>query len=327
MVQSNHVIRSGLRRGNPSHSSVHYLFCSDPPPLHILSECSDALRPPAPCLALTHMRFIFLGTGTSAGIPAIGCRCRVCTSADPRDHRLRTSAAITFTDPSGQARVILIDPGPDLRQQALRARLDRLDAILITHNHVDHTWGLDEVRRFNAVMRRPIDIYAEAHTLDFLARVYQHIFDPSRNIQESFVATLIPHRLTPDQPIDLFGLRVTPIRLLHGRLPILGYKFETPYITNATSPFPLAYCTDVSGIPPESWQALTGLSTLVLDALRHRHHPTHFTLGQAIGVGQRVRARMTYFVHMAHDLGHAETEDELPEGMRLAYDGLILGTA
>jgi phosphoribosyl 1,2-cyclic phosphate phosphodiesterase len=273
------------------------------------------------------MRFTFLGTGTSAGIPAIGCHCEVCTSADPRDQRLRTSAAITFTDKSGQDRVILIDPGPDLRQQALRAKFDRLDAILITHNHVDHTWGLDEVRRFNAVMRQPIDIYAEPHTIDFLSRVYQHIFDPSRNIQESFVATLIAHRIAAEQPLDLFGLRILPIRLLHGRLPILGFRFDYPRDTAPNSPFPLAYCTDVSGIPPETWRHFEGVRTLVLDALRHRHHPTHFTLGQAIGVAQRVNAEQTYFVHMAHDLGHATTEADLPESMQLAYDGLVLSAA
>ncbi len=271
------------------------------------------------------MRFTFLGTGTSAGIPAIGCHCEVCTSTDPRDQRLRTSAAITLTDAHGHDRVILIDPGPDLRQQALRAKLDRLDAILITHNHVDHTWGLDEVRRFNAVMKQPIDVYAEPHTLEFLSRVYQHIFDPTKNIQQSFVATLIAHRIDADAPIDLFGLRITPIRLLHGRLPIVGFRVDVPGDSPADSPFPLAYCTDVSGVPPESWRHLEGLRTLVLDALRHRHHPTHFTLGQAIGVAHRAGADATYFVHMAHDLGHEATQAELPDRMWLAHDGLVLG--
>src|SRR5579862_876028 len=256
------------------------------------------------------MRFLFLGTGTSAGIPAIGCSCAVCTSTDPRDQRLRTAAAVQFTDPTGQERTILLDAGPDLRQQALRAGLTRCDAVLFTHNHVDHTFGLDELRRFNAVMRRPIDIYADQHTLDHLHRVYKHIFDRQANTNDSFVATLIPHKVELESPIDLYGVRFTPFRLLHGKLPILGYRIEPvpqvsstvprvsgssagPCISPTASLFPLAYCTDVSGIPPESWKLLSGVHTLVLDALRHRHHPTHFTLGQAVSVAHEVGAKQT----------------------------------
>ncbi len=276
------------------------------------------------------MLFRFLGTGTSSGIPAIGCSCAVCTSADPRDRRLRCSASIEFTDAKGHPRVVLIDPGPDLRQQALAAGLTRCDAILFTHNHVDHTWGLDEVRRFNAVMKAPIDIYAEEHTMEHLHRVYAHIFERDRNVNDSFVATLIPHRIGPEKVLDLYGLRVTPFRLLHGRLPVLGYRFEVGAGLGAGSgtgsPFPLAYCTDVSGIPPESWKHLAGLETLVLDALRHRHHPTHFTLGQAVGVAHEAAAKRTWFIHMSHDLGHAETDAGLPEGMGLAQDGQVLAT-
>ena len=282
------------------------------------------------------MRFLFLGTGTSAGVPAIGCDCRVCTSSDPRDQRLRTSAAVQFTDPGGRERTILIDASPDLRQQALRAKLRACDAVLFTHNHVDHTFGLDEVRRFNAVMQAPIDVYAEERTLEHLRRVYKHIFDKDDNVNDSFVATLITHRVEEalveaHRPIDLYGVHFTPIRLLHGRLPVLGFRIEPGPRLRAGrneedgSPFPLAYCTDVSGVPPQTWPALQGLRTLVLDALRHRRHPTHFTLGQAVGVAHEVGAAATWFVHMAHDLPHAQTDAELPEGMRLAYDGLVLG--
>jgi phosphoribosyl 1,2-cyclic phosphate phosphodiesterase len=272
------------------------------------------------------VRFEFLGTGTSAGVPTIGCECDVCRSDDPRDTRLRTSAAIRFTDPGGQERVILLDAGPDLRQQALRASLDRLDAILFTHNHVDHTFGLDEVRRFNVTMNAPVDVYAEDHTLEHLRRVYKHIFDKRSNVQDSFIATLIAHRLEPQSPLDLFGLRVTPIRLLHGRLPVLGFRLDAP--PGAPDPgriFPLAYCTDVSKIPPETWPALSGLRTLVLDALRVRHHPTHLTLDQAVDIAQRAGAASTWFVHMSHDLAHEATNAALPEGMALAHDGLVLG--
>lgn len=272
------------------------------------------------------MRFVFLGTGTSAGVPAIGCDCAVCTSEDPRDRRLRTSAAVIWTDPGGRERVALLDAGPDLREQSLRLGLKRCDAIFFTHNHVDHIFGLDEVRRFNALMGRPIDVFADAHTLASLRRVYQHIFDRDKNVNDSFVATLIPHTLEPGRPVELHGLRFTPFTLLHGGLPILGYRLERAAgAPDPDEPLPLAYCTDVSGIPPESWKHLRGLRTLVLDALRHRRHPTHFTVGQAVSVAHEARAGQTYFVHMSHDLPHETTDAELPEGMHLAYDGLTLG--
>ncbi len=269
------------------------------------------------------MRFVFLGTGTSAGVPAIGCDCGVCASSDPRDRRLRTSAALRFVDPSGQDRVILIDAGPDLREQALRNNLRRVDAILFTHNHVDHTFGLDEVRRFNVVMRTPIAVYADRHTLDHLGRVYAHIYERENNVNDSFVATLINHELRAEQSFELFGLRITPIPLLHGRLPVLGFRFDRAAAAPAP-PLPLAYCTDVSAIPPRSWRYLEGLSTLVLDALRHRKHPTHFSLQEAVSAADRIGAGRTFFVHMAHDLGHQETNATLPEGMALAHDGLEL---
>jgi phosphoribosyl 1,2-cyclic phosphate phosphodiesterase len=273
------------------------------------------------------VRFLFLGTGTSAGIPAIGCDCPVCTSADPRDQRLRTAAALQFADPAGHPRTILLDAGPDLRQQALRARLSRCDAVFFTHNHVDHIFGLDEVRRFNAVMNRPIDIYADRHTFESLERIYQHIFERDKNVNDSFVATLVSHRVEPGTAIDLHGLRFTPFRLLHGKLPILGYRIDHARPQNAPpgSPLPLAYCTDVSGIPPETWGCFTGLRTLVLDALRHRRHPTHLTVEQAVNIADRVQADRTYFIHMTHDLAHAQTEAQLPDRMHLAYDGLVLG--
>jgi phosphoribosyl 1,2-cyclic phosphate phosphodiesterase len=313
------------------------------------------------------MRFLFLGTGTSAGIPAIACDCAVCTSADPRDRRLRTSAAIQFPDPSLAAapgaglgesgafvaapagatasspahsltpspaqspapappwRTVLIDASPDLRQQALRHNLRRCDAILFTHNHVDHVFGLDEVRRFNVVQRSAIDVYADEHTLASLQRIYQHIFEQQRNVNKSFVATLIANRAAPGEAVDLHGLRFTPFRVMHGRLPILAYRVESAPGSAVRSPLlPLAYCTDVSSIPTDSWRYLEGVNTLVLDALRHRHHPTHLTVEQAVNIAERVGAGQSWFVHMTHDLSHAETDAGLPEGMHLAYDGLVL---
>jgi phosphoribosyl 1,2-cyclic phosphate phosphodiesterase len=276
------------------------------------------------------MRFVFLGTGTSAGVPAIGCDCAVCTSADPRDQRLRTSGLIQFRDPRGQERAILIDAGPDLRQQVLRCGLRRLDAILFTHNHVDHTFGLDEVRRFNVVMERAIDVYADDRTMEHLRRVFRHIFERDANVNDSFVATLIPHRIDAGEPFTLHGLRVTPIPLLHGKLSMLGFRFDAePGLGGAREGLgpgwlPMAYCTDLSGVPTDSWRILKGVRTLVLDALRHRRHPTHLTLGQAVSIAHEVGAERTYFVHMAHDLAHQATCDQLPEGMALAHDGLVL---
>lgn len=339
---------------------------------------------------ISDVRFTFLGTGTSAGVPAIGCDCAVCTSADPRDRRLRTSSLLEFTDGKGQPRAVLIDAGPDLREQALRHGMRRLDAILFTHNHVDHTWGLDEVRRFNAIQDGPIDVYADAHTDAHLRRVYTHIFDRDRNVNDSFVATLIGHRVEAGRAFSVHGLRVMPIPLLHGKLPVLGYRLEAeggdedgshstqraaesrggrrsprrateghgeqPGIgadveevgvrlrdgseaardegkedvaRNGSGLLPLAYCTDVSAVPPESWGMLKGLETLVLDALRDRRHPTHLTLDQALSIAERVDAKRTWFVHMSHDLGHAETTARLEQSghaarAALAHDGLTL---
>jgi phosphoribosyl 1,2-cyclic phosphate phosphodiesterase len=274
------------------------------------------------------MRLIFLGTGTSAGVPVIACDCRVCTSTDPRDRRLRTGAALRFSEPrpdgSSRERVVLIDATPDLRQQALASNLRRCDAILFTHNHVDHTFGLDEVRRFNAVQHSPIDIFADEHTLDHLNRIYAHIFDKHRNINDSFVATLIPRIIQPLVTFTLFNLTVTPLPLLHGKLPILGFRFDPA--PGQTHPLlPLAYCTDVSAIPPETWPHLRNLRTLALDALRYRRHPTHLCFNQAIEIAQQVEAEKTYFIHMTHDILHAEAEDELPENIHLAHDGLEIG--
>jgi phosphoribosyl 1,2-cyclic phosphate phosphodiesterase len=279
-------------------------------------------------LSIRDPKFTFLGTGTSSGVPVIGCDCEVCTSTDPRDSRLRTSACLEWTDPDGKPRCVLIDTSPDLRQQALKHKIRRVDAILFTHNHVDHTFGLDEVRRYNAMQQHAIDVYAEPRVIEFLKRVYQHIFDSDKNINQSFVATLIAFPIEPARPIDLHGLRFTPLRAMHGRLPVVGFRIEPapahPSPLTA-SLFPLIYLTDVSAIPNETWPLLEGCRTLVLDALRHRHHPTHLTLSQAIGIAQNVAAERTYFVHMTHDLGHAKTQAELPEGMQLAWDGLVLG--
>ncbi|MEC8895344.1 MAG: MBL fold metallo-hydrolase [Planctomycetota bacterium] len=276
---------------------------------------------------LSNFSFTFLGTGTSAGVPVIGCQCEVCTSDDQRDRRRRASICMQFTDGGGQARAILVDTSPDLRAQALDLRLDRCDAILFTHDHVDHTFGLDEVRRFNAVMGSSIDIYAEKETLDFLHRVYRHIFEAEKNINRSFVASLQEHELRVGEVLDLFGIRFTPIRLLHGRQPVLGFRIEAldgagEVAQSQPGPLPLAYCTDVSEIPGESWGQLGELKTLVLDMLRPQPHPTHFSTAEAVSAAEKIAPGQTFFTHMTHDISHAGLE--LPAGMQLAHDGLVL---
>jgi phosphoribosyl 1,2-cyclic phosphate phosphodiesterase len=263
---------------------------------------------------------IVLGSGTSAGVPAIGCHCDVCCSDDPRDLRTRTSAAIRFVDDKGHPRMILIDTSPDLRQQVLRE--DRCDGIVFTHHHVDHLFGLDEVRRFNAVMQAPIDVYAEERTLENIRRVYPHIFEAEKNINPSFVARLVPRTLTCERPVILHGLRITPLRFLHGRLPILGYRFDAEQPGEDDGPLPLAWCTDVSGIPPETWPKLNGLKTLFLDMLRHRTHQTHMNLEQALAATEQIGAEQTWFIHMAHEISHAAVDADLPPGVGLAWDGL-----
>jgi phosphoribosyl 1,2-cyclic phosphate phosphodiesterase len=270
--------------------------------------------------AVRNARFTLLGTGTSAGVPVIACDCATCTSADPRDRRTRTGAVLAFDDPTGHPRVILIDAPPDHREHALRMSLKRVDAILFTHSHVDHVFGLDDARLYNVSMGAPIALYAEPAVFEDLGRIYRHIFQPHRNVNRSFVATVTNHIIQPLVPLDLFGVRITPLRLLHGALPILGFRFDLP----GAAPFPLAYCTDVNGIPPETYPALQGLDTLVLDMLRERHHPTHFCLQESLAVAAQVRARQTVFTHMTHDILHAELSERLPAGVALGFDGMAL---
>ena len=281
-------------------------------------------------MPISDVQFIILGSGTSAGVPVIGCDCRVCRSSDARDNRTRCGACVRFSDADDRERVVLIDTSPDLRAQVLRHGFTRCDAIIYTHNHVDHTFGLDEVRRFNALMKRPIDVYAEAQTMEFLRRVFRHIFEKHRNVNDSFVADLIGHVLDPKGSVDLYGLRFSLLRLFHGRLPVLGFRIEA--LDDARRPaadqpggLPLAYCTDVSEIPPETLAKLTGLRTLILDMLRYRSHPTHLTVDGAIRVAQEIGAERTWFIHMTHDICHAELDSQLPEGMALSYDGLTIG--
>ena len=275
------------------------------------------------------VQLVLLGTGTSAGIPVIGCDCEVCTSSDPRDRRLRSGALLRFIDGDSVARVVLIDCPPDHREQSLRAGIRRCDGIFFTHDHVDHTFGLDEVRRYNTLMKSPIEVFADERTCAFLERVYRHIFRRHENVNDSFVADLMLRTIEAGTSIDRFGLRFTPFEVLHGRLPVLAYRIEALDATGRVAqvqpgPLPLAYCTDLSAVPPTAWPRLRGVRTLVLDMLRYKSHPTHLTLRQALKVAEEVAAARTVFVHMTHDILHARLTEELPPLTELGYDGLVL---
>ncbi len=245
-----------------------------------------------------------LGSGTSTGVPTLRCTCSVCTSSDPRDHRLRPSIWLSFG-----GHEIVIDTTPDFRQQALRAAIPALDAVLFTHSHADHIMGMDDIRPYNFGRPEPLPIYANAATLADLRRVYQYVFEAG------YAASAIPrvaaHEL--DGPVELFGVHFEPVPVRHGQLHVLGYRFGAN-----------AYVTDVSEIPPESLARLQGLDLLILDALRLRPHPTHFHLASALRLVEQLRPRQTYFTHIAHELAHAATEASLPDGVHLAYDGLRL---
>jgi phosphoribosyl 1,2-cyclic phosphate phosphodiesterase len=250
-------------------------------------------------------RATFLGTGTSHGVPMIGCRCGTCTSGDHRDQRLRPSVLLEVE--SGPA--LLVDTSPDLRGQALRYDVRRIDAVLFTHPHADHLLGLDEIRRYNSLQRAAIPCYGDPDTLREVRRVFAYAFEPRQ--QGGGVPRLELMPVTG--PFDVAGTRVTPVPVLHGQLPIYGYRVGG-----------FAYLTDCSSIPDASWSLLDGLDVLVLDALRHVPHPTHFTVAQALDVVARVRPRRALFTHIAHDLRHAETSAALPPGVELAYDGLVV---
>jgi phosphoribosyl 1,2-cyclic phosphate phosphodiesterase len=247
---------------------------------------------------------LFLGSGTSHGVPMIGCQCDVCTSADPRDRRSRSSVYLTLADDTR----LLIDTSPDLREQALRHHLRRVDAVLYTHGHADHVLGLDDMRRFNALQGARIPCYGDARTVAEVRRTFSYIFDretpPGGGLPEIDLHAI-------DGPLAFGSVQVVPVPLWHGRRRLFGYRVGT-----------LAYLTDVSEIPDESWPLLQGIEVLVIDALRRRPHPTHFNIDQALEAAARIGPRETYFTHISHDLGHAATSETLPPHVHLAYDGL-----
>lgn len=253
------------------------------------------------------LRLTILGSGTSHGVPMIACDCAVCTSADPHDRRTRCSALFSW---DGAA--VLVDTSPELRLQCLACDVRRADAVFFTHHHADHVTGLDDLRRFNWLQGAPLRLYGAALTLARLRQMFDYAFsdDPE---YPSAKPQLETHLL--DGPVEIAGRRVIPIPYLHGRLPVYGFRVGSA-----------AYCPDCSFIPDDSRRLLRDLDVLVLDALRHRPHPTHFNLEQAVAEARRIGAARTYFTHIAHELPHAATNAQLPTGMQLAHDGLVLET-
>ncbi len=250
------------------------------------------------------MKLTFLGTGTSTGVPTLGCHCRVCTSPDPRDKRTRPSLMLEF-----DGRVVVIDTTPDFRAQALREGIERLDAVVFTHAHADHILGLEDVRGFYFRQGEPIPIYADSHCMESIRRIFTYIFDGT--YPYGGIAKLAPHLV--EGPLDLWGQRLTPVPVFHGDLPVLGFRFGQA-----------AYVTDFSSIPETSIPILEDLDVLILDALRHKPHPTHSTVEQSLALVERLRARRAFFTHIAHEVAHEETSATLPPHVRLAYDGLKL---
>jgi phosphoribosyl 1,2-cyclic phosphate phosphodiesterase len=253
------------------------------------------------------MRVIFLGSGTSSGVPVIGCQCAVCTSTDPRNKRTRPSVLIEMA--SGN---VLIDTTPELRLQLLRERIKRVDALLVTHYHADHIFGLDDVRVLNLQLGGPLPVYAEQSTHAVLRRTFSYVFDRRfSKIPTGGIPRLDLRTVSARRPFTVLGQRCQPIRLLHGRFRVLGFRFGN-----------LAYCTDVNQIPQRSMRLLHDLDVLVLDALRDRPHPTHFSLAESLDVVAQLRPKRCFLTHIAHELDHATTNARLPHGVELAYDGL-----
>ena len=255
------------------------------------------------------MRLTFLGTGTSFGVPQVGCGCAVCRSTDPRDHRSR-SAALVEADGAN----ILIDTPPELRLQLLAAGITRMDAVLYTHEHADHTNGIDDLRIFSVRQRRPLPLYGPPETLHRLRTGFSYIFDETI---EAYEGTSKPnlelHAIEPGRPVRVAGHEVLPLAFRHGHLRVYGYRLGS-----------LAYLTDVKAVPENERERLMGLEVLVLNALWWRPHPTHLSIAEAVQTAQALGARRTYLTHLTHETGHAELAGQLPAGIMPAHDGLVV---
>ncbi len=248
---------------------------------------------------------VFLGTGTSIGVPVIGCGCPTCASTDPRNNRLRCGLVLGL--PGGN---LLVDTPPDLRTQLLREKIGLVHATLFTHDHADHIFGLDDLRLFPYYLGHPMPVYCEDQVEARIRKSFDYAFAAEAQNYGGGVPQIAFERITTG-PFEVLSQWMIPIRLEHGRFRVLGFRFGN-----------VAYCTDTNGIPSESWALLEGLDVLVLDALRPKPHPTHFSLDEAVEVARKLKPKRTFFTHMSHELEHEATNAALPPGMQLAYDGL-----
>lgn len=254
------------------------------------------------------MRLVFLGTGTSYGVPQIGCGCRTCTSADPRDRRTRSAVLV-----ESAGRRLLIDTPPELRLQLVAAGVAALDAVLFTHAHADHVHGIDDLRAISMRQRAPLDVYGSPATLAELQRRFGYVFDGTPPQPGTTKPELVAHALEPDRETPIAGVSVRTIPLPHGRDTVLGFRVG-----------PVAYLTDAKTIPPEARARLAGLEVLVVNALLPRPHPLHLSIPEAVAAAQQIGARRTLLTHLTHDTPHAELAAQLPPGIAPAYDGLVI---
>jgi len=251
------------------------------------------------------IKLTFLGTGTSQGVPLIGCHCPVCRSDDPRDKRLRTSALLTIGGEN-----YLIDAGPDFRQQMLTHQVEHLRAVLLTHEHVDHIFGLDDIRAFNWLQKRPTDIYAEQRVHTAIRRIFHYVFS---KWQYPGIPRMELHDVE-ENPFLIGSAEFIPIRCYHHKLPVLGFRTGG-----------LTYLTDVNAIPDRELEKIRGTRVLVVNALRHEKHISHFSLEEALGLVREIRPDTCYLTHISHSLGkHREVEETLPGNVFLAWDGLTV---
>ncbi len=258
------------------------------------------------------MRLTFLGTGTSFGVPQIGCHCAVCCSDDPRDRRTRSGAVL-----QASGSTLLIDTPPELRLQLISVGISRVDAVVYTHEHADHINGIDDLRIFSVRERKPLPLYGPEETLERLRASFNYIFDDSvRPYEGTSKPRLTLHPAEPDRMIRIAGIEVLPLAFQHGHLRVFGYRFG-----------PLAYITDIKEIPAAQRAQLQGLDVLVLNALWWRPHPTHLSISEAVQTAQELGARRTYLTHLTHETGHSELEAQLPSGVFPAYDGLTVEVA
>jgi phosphoribosyl 1,2-cyclic phosphate phosphodiesterase len=255
------------------------------------------------------MQLTFLGTGTSFGVPQIGCTCAVCRSPDPRDKRTRSGALL-----QASGRSILIDTPPELRLQLVAAGLSQVDAVLYTHEHADHINGIDDLRMFSVRQRRPLPLYGPSETLDRVRVAFNYIFDDNVRPYEGTSKPMLElHPLEPRVPVSVAGIDVLPLEFQHGHVRVFGYRFGD-----------LAYITDVKEVPERERCLLQGVKVLVLNALWWRPHPTHLSIGEAVDVARAIGAEQTYLTHLTHETGHSDLAARLPAGVAPAYDGLTV---